>query len=137
MLGQGFLAGMEFVAEGTFVLLFLEGDVAGVLLLVYCQVRLGGVTLQTDVTLERFLTCVHSSVALIFPWKLQNMCIKYYTVLGTHLGHKINTHYRHTSTRKEQKKNPLHLQHKQKRQFRGHKNSICKRWPCKFGFFFP
>lgn len=114
MLGQGFLAGMEFVAEGTFVLLFLEGDVAGVLLLVYGQVRLGGVTLQTDVTLERFLACVHSSVALIFPWKLQNTCIKYYTVLGTHLDHKINTHYRHTSIRK---KKPLHLQHKHSNAF--------------------
>lgn len=76
MLGQGFLAGMEFVAEGTFVLLFLERDVAGMLLLVYSQVRLGGVTLQTDVTLERFLACVHSSVALIFPWKYDLYCIR-------------------------------------------------------------
>lgn len=73
VLGQGFLAGMEFVAEGTFVLLFLEGDVAGVLLLVYGQVRLGGVTLQTDVTLERFLACVHSSVALIFPCTVKRL----------------------------------------------------------------
>lgn len=67
MLGQGFLAGMEFVAEGTLVLLLLEGDVAGVLLLVHGQVGLGGVALKTDVALERFLTCVHSGVALIFP----------------------------------------------------------------------
>lgn len=67
MLSQGFLAGMEFATEGAFVLLLLEGSVAGVLLLVYGQVRLGGVTLKTDVTLEWLLSCVHSSVTLILP----------------------------------------------------------------------
>lgn len=67
MLGQGFLAGMEFVAEGTFVLLLLEGSIAGVLLLVDGQVGLGRVALKTDVTLEWFLSCVHSGMALIFP----------------------------------------------------------------------
>lgn len=67
MLGQGFLAGMEFVAEGAFVLLLLERSIAGMLLLVYGQVRLGGVALKTDVTLERFLSCVHSGVTLILP----------------------------------------------------------------------
>lgn len=67
MLSQGFLAGMEFATEGAFVLLLLQGSVAGVLLLVYGQVRLGGVALKTDVTLEWFLSCVHSGVTLILP----------------------------------------------------------------------
>lgn len=67
MLGQGFLAGMEFTTEGAFVLLLLEGSVTRVLLLVYGQVRLGGVPLKTDVTLEWFLSCVHSGVTLILP----------------------------------------------------------------------
>lgn len=69
MLGQGFLAGMEFVAAGTLVLLLLKGSVVGVLLLVNGQVRLRRVALKTDVTLEWFLTCVHSGVTLILPWK--------------------------------------------------------------------
>ncbi len=67
MLGQSFLAGMEFATERAFVLLLLERSVAGVLLLVYGQVRLGGVALKTDVTLERFLSRVHSGVTLILP----------------------------------------------------------------------
>ena len=67
MLGQGFLACMEFATEGAFVLLLLEGSVAGVLLLVNGQIGLGGVALKTDVTLERFLSRVHSGVTLIFP----------------------------------------------------------------------
>ena len=67
MFGQGFLAGMQLVAEGTFVLLLLEGSVAGVLLPVHGQVRLGGVALETDVTLERFLSRVHSGVTLVLP----------------------------------------------------------------------
>lgn len=67
MLGQSFLAGMEFAAEGTFVLLLGEGGVAGVLLLVNGQVGLGGVALETDVTLEWFLSRVHSGVTLILP----------------------------------------------------------------------
>lgn len=67
MLGQGFLAGMEFVAAGTFVLLLLKWGVVGVLLLVYSQVRLRRVALKTDVTLEWFLTCVHSGVTLVLP----------------------------------------------------------------------
>lgn len=75
MLGQGFLAGMEFAAERTFVLLLLEGSVAGVLLLVNGQVRLGGVPLKTDVTLERFLSCVHSGVTLILPYKMRKTYI--------------------------------------------------------------
>lgn len=74
MLGQGFLAGMEFVTVGAFVLLLLDGCIAGVLLLVYSQVRLGGVALKTDVTLEWFLSCVHSGVTLILPYKMQEMC---------------------------------------------------------------
>lgn len=68
MLGQGFLAGMEFATEGAFVLLLLEGSVAGVFLLVYGQVRLRGVALKADVALERFLSCVHSGVTLILPY---------------------------------------------------------------------
>lgn len=67
MFGQRFLASMEFVAKGAFVLLPLNGSVVGVLLLVYRQVRLGGVVLQTDVTLEWFLSCVYSGVTLILP----------------------------------------------------------------------
>lgn len=67
MLGQSFLAGMEFATEGALVLFLLEGSVTGVLLLVYCQIRLGGVALKTDVTLERFLSCVHSGVTLVLP----------------------------------------------------------------------
>lgn len=67
MLGKGFLAGMELIAERAFVLLLLEGSVARVLLLVRGQVGLGGVALKTDVTLERFLSCVHSGVTLILP----------------------------------------------------------------------
>ena len=69
MLGQRFPACMEFVTEGALVLLLLEGGVAGVLLLVYGQVRLGGVALKTDVTLEGFLSCVHSGVTLILPYE--------------------------------------------------------------------
>ncbi len=67
MLGQSFLASMEFAAKRAFVLLLLEGSVASVLLLVYGQVGLGGVALKTNVTLERLLTCMHSGVTLIFP----------------------------------------------------------------------
>lgn len=69
MLGQGFLAGVEFAAERALVILLLEGCITGVLLLVNSQVRLGGVALQTDVTLERFLSCVHSGVTLVLPYK--------------------------------------------------------------------
>lgn len=69
MLGQGFLAGVEFAAERTLVILLLEGCITGVLLLVNSQVRLGGVALQTDVTLEWFLSCVHSGVTLVLPYK--------------------------------------------------------------------
>lgn len=75
VLGQGLLAGVEFVAEGAFVLLLLEGGVAGVLLLVYGQVGLGGVALETDVTLKRFLPRVHSGVTLILPYRMQERCI--------------------------------------------------------------
>lgn len=67
MLGQGFLAGMELVAEWAFVLLLLEGSIALVLLLVRSQVGFGGVALKTDITLKRFLSGVHSGVTLIFP----------------------------------------------------------------------
>ena len=67
VLGEGLLAGVEFVAAGTFVLLLGEGSVAGVPLLVNGQVGLGGVALKADVTLERFLSCVHSGVTLVFP----------------------------------------------------------------------
>lgn len=67
VLGQGFLACMEFATEGAFVLLLLDGSVAGMLFLVNGQIRLGGVALKTDVTLERFLSCVHTGVTLIFP----------------------------------------------------------------------
>lgn len=67
MLSQGFLACMQFVTERALVLFLLEGSVTGVLLLVYGQVRLGGVSLKTDVTLEGFLSCVHSGVTLILP----------------------------------------------------------------------
>lgn len=73
MLGQGFLAGMEFVTEGAFVLLLLEGSVAGVLLLVYGQVRLGGVALKADVTLEWFLSGVNSGVTLILPCAVKGL----------------------------------------------------------------
>lgn len=73
VLGQGFLAGVEFVAEGAFVLLLLEGRVAGVLLLVHGQVGLGGVALKTDVTLEWFLSRVHSGVTLVLPYKVQGI----------------------------------------------------------------
>lgn len=69
MLGQGFPAGMELATERAFVLLLLKGSVAGVLLLVYSQVRLGGVVLEADVTLERLLSCVHSGVTHILPWR--------------------------------------------------------------------
>lgn len=65
MLSKGFLASMQFVAEGALVLFLLEGSVTGMFLLVYGQVRLGGVALKTDVTLERFLSCVDSGVTLI------------------------------------------------------------------------
>lgn len=67
MLSQGFFACMQFVTERALVLFLLEGSVTGVLLLVYGQVRLGGVSLKTDVTLEGFLSCVHSGVTLILP----------------------------------------------------------------------
>lgn len=73
VLGQGFLAGMEFVAERTFVLFLLEGSVTGVLLPVHGQVRLGGVALKTDVALEGFLSCVHSCVTLIFPCTVKGL----------------------------------------------------------------
>lgn len=46
----------------------LERGITGVFLLVHCQVGLGGVTLQTDVTLERLLTCVNPGVALILSY---------------------------------------------------------------------
>lgn len=69
MLGQGFLTGVELAAERTLVILLLEGCITGVLLLVNGQVRLGGVALQADVTLERFLSCVHSGVTLVLPYK--------------------------------------------------------------------
>lgn len=67
MLCQGFLAGVEFVATRTFVLLLLKRSIVGVFLLVDSQVRLGGVALKTDVTLEGFLSCVNSGVTLILP----------------------------------------------------------------------
>lgn len=66
VLCQRFLAGVEFVAEGTLVFLLWEGGVAGVLLLVHVQVGFGGVALEADVTLEWFLPCVHSGMTLIF-----------------------------------------------------------------------
>lgn len=66
MLGEGLCAGMEFLAEGALVLLLLNRSIAGVLPLVYGQVRLGGVALETDVTLEWLLSCVYPGVTLIF-----------------------------------------------------------------------
>jgi len=45
MFGQGFPAGMELAAEGTLVLLPLEGSIIVMFLLVHSQVGLGGVTL--------------------------------------------------------------------------------------------
>lgn len=76
MLGQGFLAGVEFVAKGALVLLFLKGSVTGMFLLVHGQVRLGGVALKTDVTLEWFLSRVHAGVTLIFAWKTKPHLIR-------------------------------------------------------------
>lgn len=70
MLGEGFLAGVEFATDGAGVLLLLEGGVAAVLLLVESQVGLGGVALETDVALERLLSRVHSGVALILPCRM-------------------------------------------------------------------
>lgn len=70
VLGEGFLAGVEFAADGAGVLLLLEGGVAAVLLLVEGQVGLGGVALKTDVALERLLSRVHSGVALILPCRM-------------------------------------------------------------------
>lgn len=67
MLGEGFFAGVKFATERTFVFLLPKGNVAGVLLFVKGQVGLSGVALKTDVTLEWFLTCVHSGVTLILP----------------------------------------------------------------------
>lgn len=67
VLSKGFLASMQFVTEWALVLFLLEGSITGVFLLVYGQVRLGGVALKTDVTLEGFLSCVHSGVTLILP----------------------------------------------------------------------
>lgn len=69
VLGEGFLAGVQFATEGARVLLLLEGRVAAVLLLVEGQVGLGGVALQTDVALERLLARVHPGVALVLPCK--------------------------------------------------------------------
>lgn len=73
MLSQSFLASMQFVTEGALVLFLLEGSVAGVFLLVYGQVGLGGVALKTDVTLEGFLPCVHSGVTLILPCTVKGL----------------------------------------------------------------
>lgn len=67
VLCQSLFAGMEFVAEGTFVLLLWNGSVASVPLLVNSQVGLGGVALEADVTLERLLPSMDSGVTLIFP----------------------------------------------------------------------
>lgn len=67
VLGEGFLAGVQFAAEGAGVLLPLEGGVARVLLLVEGQVGLGGVALKADVALERLLSRVHPGVALVLP----------------------------------------------------------------------
>lgn len=64
---QGFLAGVEFVTEGALVLFFLKWSIAGVLLFVHSQVGLGGVALETYVTLEGFLSRVHPGVTLILP----------------------------------------------------------------------
>lgn len=69
VLCQRFLAGVEFVAEGTLVLLLWEGSITGVLLLMDVQVGFGGVALEADVTLEWLLPCVHSGVTLIFTFK--------------------------------------------------------------------
>lgn len=71
MLAQSSLGGVQLAAERTFVLLFREGSIAGMLLLVNRQVGLGGVALKTDVTLEWFLPCVHSGVTLILPFQIQ------------------------------------------------------------------
>lgn len=71
MLGERFLAGVEFATEGAGVLLLLEGGVAAVLLLVEGQVGLGGVALEADVALERLLPRVDPGVALIFPCRIQ------------------------------------------------------------------
>lgn len=67
--GQSFLAGVQLVTEGAPVLLLLESCVGGVLLLVHREVGLGGVTLETDVTLEWLLPRVHSGVTFILPCK--------------------------------------------------------------------
>lgn len=78
VLGEGFLAGVEFATEGARVLLLLEGRVAAVLLLVEGQVGLGGVALKTDVTLERLLSRVHPGVALILPCKIAQIFTNYF-----------------------------------------------------------
>ncbi len=74
MLGKGFFAGMEFAAKGAFVLLLRKGSITGMLLFVYGQVRLGGVALKTYVTLEWFLTRMHSGVTLILAYEMQKKC---------------------------------------------------------------
>lgn len=76
MLAQRFLAGMEFVAEGTLVVFPLDGCVTGVLLLVHSEVGLGGVPLLTDIALKRLFSCVNSGVTLIFSYKNNNIVAK-------------------------------------------------------------
>lgn len=71
--GEGLFAGVELVAEGALVVLLLEWGVTGVLLLVYSEVRLGGVTLQTHVTLEGLLSCVYPGVTLILPCAVKGL----------------------------------------------------------------
>lgn len=65
MFGQGFFAGMQFVTERALVLLRLKRSVTVMLLLVNSQIGLGRVALKADVTLERFLSSVHSGVTFI------------------------------------------------------------------------
>lgn len=85
VLGQSFLAGVEFVTERTLVLLLLEGGVGGVFLLVDGQIGLGGVALKTDLTLEWLLSCVHSGVTFIFSCSVKGL-VTFWTLQGLFAG---------------------------------------------------
>lgn len=76
VLGQCLLAGVELITARAPVLLLRDLCVRTVLLPVDSQVRLCGIALVTDITLKGLLTCVHTCVALILPYKGREIGIK-------------------------------------------------------------
>lgn len=71
VLGERLPAGVELMTVRTLVLLLMKVGVAAVLLPVNSQVILCRIALVTNITLKGLLTCVHTCVALVFPYPVE------------------------------------------------------------------